>query len=193
MFHADENGLIGSKGRIRLAIKTILLDCSQRNYMPNVPILFHDIDGVLFGHYAGEFQLRPGVKSWLAWAHEHFELIWLTSWESERIHSLLRVLCCDKFGDNLESPPFHHANWTNYENKVVWVQQAVQKLNGREWFWIDDEIEKFSLEIESAGIPLGRCIQSNPTGRDELLSIQSTLNHCLANRNMNESDNERAA
>lgn len=26
------------------------------------PILFHDIDGVLFGDYAGEFQLRPGLK-----------------------------------------------------------------------------------------------------------------------------------
>jgi hypothetical protein len=27
------------------------------------PILFHDIDGVLFGEYDGEFQLRPGVKT----------------------------------------------------------------------------------------------------------------------------------
>ena len=28
------------------------------------PILYHDIDGVLFGDYAGEFQLRPGLKTW---------------------------------------------------------------------------------------------------------------------------------
>ena len=40
--------------------------------MTTAPILFHDIDGILFGNYAGEFQLRPGVKSWLAWAYEHF-------------------------------------------------------------------------------------------------------------------------
>ena len=29
------------------------------------PILFHDIDGVLFGEYNDEFQLYPGVKTWL--------------------------------------------------------------------------------------------------------------------------------
>jgi hypothetical protein len=29
------------------------------------PILYHDIDGVLFGDYAGEFQLLPGLKTWL--------------------------------------------------------------------------------------------------------------------------------
>jgi hypothetical protein len=35
------------------------------------PILFHDIDGVLFGgEYEGAFQLRPAVKM-LKWAHEH--------------------------------------------------------------------------------------------------------------------------
>jgi hypothetical protein len=28
--------------------------------MITAPILFHDIDGVLFGDYADEFQLRPG-------------------------------------------------------------------------------------------------------------------------------------
>ena len=143
--------------------------------MKSAPILFHDIDGVLFGDYAGEFQLRPGVNSWLAWAHQHFEVIWLTSWESEKIKTLLSVLYCGKFGSNPETRPFHHANWTNCENKVVWIQQAVQKLKGREWFWIDDEIEMLGPAIEKAGLPLERCIRSNPLGQDELLIIQSTL------------------
>lgn len=143
--------------------------------MKTVPILFHDIDGVLFGDYAGEFQLRPGVNSWLAWAHENFELIWLTSWESDKIKTLLSVLYCEKFRGNPEMPPFRHANWTNCENKVVWVEQAVQKLRDREWFWIDDEIEKLAPAIQEAGISLDRCIQSNPLGQDELLVIRSTL------------------
>jgi hypothetical protein len=143
--------------------------------MKTTPILFHDIDGVLFGDYAGEFQLRPGVNSWLAWAHENFELIWLTSWESEKIKTLLRVLYCEKFRSHPEMPPFRHANWTNCENKVVWIEQAVQKLKGREWFWIDDEIETLAPAIEKAGISLDRCIRSNPLGQDELLVIQSTL------------------
>ena len=143
--------------------------------MTPAPILFHDIDGVLFGDYAGEFQLRPGVKSWLTWAHEHFEVIWLTSWESDKIKTLLSVLYCEQFRSNPEIPPFRHANWTNCENKVVWIEQAVQKLKGREWFWIDDEIEQLTPAIQKAGHSLDRCIQSNPLGRDELLVIQSTL------------------
>lgn len=143
--------------------------------MTPAPILFHDIDGVLFGDYAGEFQLRPGVKSWLTWAHEHFEVIWLTSWESDKIKTLLSVLYCERFHRLPDSPPFHHANWSKCENKVVWLQQAVQKLTDREWFWIDDEIDTLAPAIQQAGIPLDRCIQSNPLGQDELLVLQSTL------------------
>ena len=143
--------------------------------MTTTPILFHDIDGVLFGDYAGEFQLRPGVKSWLAWAHEHFEVIWLTSWESDKIKTLLSVLYCERFRSHPDIPPFRHANWTNCENKVVWLEQAVQKLKGREWFWIEDEIETLAPAIQRAGLSLDRCIQSNPLGRDELLVLQTTL------------------
>jgi hypothetical protein len=143
--------------------------------MKTAPILFHDIDGVLFGDYAGEFQLRPGAKSWLAWAHEHFEVVWLTSWEADKIKTLLRVLYCEKFRSLPELPPFRHANWTNCENKVVWLQQAVEKLKGREWFWIDDDIETLAPAIQKAGISLDRCITSNPLGQDELLVIRSTL------------------
>lgn len=72
-------------------------------------------------------------------------------------------------------PPFRHANWTYCENKVIWIEQAVQKLKGREWFWIDDEIETSTPEIQKGGLSLERCIQSNPLGPDELLIIQSTL------------------
>jgi hypothetical protein len=153
--------------------------------MTPAPILFHDIDGVLFGDYAGEFQLRPGVKSWLVWAHKHFEVIWLTSWESDKIKTLLRVLYCEKFRSLPDVPPFRHANWTNCENKVVWLQQAVQKLKDREWFWIDDEIETLGPAIQQAGIPLDRCIPANPQGQDELLVLQSALTGRLDRLNTN--------
>lgn len=161
--------------------------------MKTTPILFHDIDGVLFGDYAGEFQLRPGVKSWLEWAHTHFEVIWLTSWESDKIKRLLNVLYCEKFRSLPDTPPFHHANWTNCENKVIWLQQAVEKLKGREWFWIDDEIDTFTPVIQQAGIPLDRCIQSNPLGRGELLVLQSTLADRLDWLKSNTHEHEDAA
>jgi hypothetical protein len=164
--------------------------------MTTTPILFHDIDGVLFGDYAGEFQLRPGVKSWLAWAHEHFEVIWLTSWESDKIKTLLSVLYCERFRSHPDIPPFRHANWTNCENKVIWLQQAMQKLKDREWFWIDDEIDTFTSTIQQAGIPLDRCIQSNPLGPDELRVIQATLADRLEGMNAHRGSaagNEEAA
>lgn len=56
--------------------------------MNTKPTLFHDIDGVLYGVYDEEFQLRPGVKPWLKWAHEHFEVVWLTTWEPEKIKTM---------------------------------------------------------------------------------------------------------
>jgi hypothetical protein len=164
--------------------------------MTPAPILFHDIDGVLFGDYAGEFQLRPGVKSWLAWTHEHFEVIWLTSWESDKIKTLLHLLYCEKFRSLPELPPFRHANWTNCENQVAWLEQAVPKLKGREWFWIDDEIETFTPAIQQAGLSLERCIRANPVGQDELLPLQSTLAERLeglrANRSPTASSKEAA-
>ena len=58
---------------------------------------------------------------------------------------------------------------------MVWLEQAVEKLKDREWFWIDDEIDTWTPEIQHAGLSLDRCIQSNPEGRDELVVIQSTL------------------
>lgn len=51
----------------------------------------------------------------------------------------------------------------------------MQKLKGREWFWIDDEIETLAPAIQKAGISLDRCIQSSSLGQDELLVIRSTL------------------
>jgi hypothetical protein len=78
---------------------------------------------------------------------------------------------------------------------VAWVQQAVQKLNGREWFWIDDDIGKYESEIVAAGIPFDRCIQANPEGQDELVAIQSVLARRLKARgeSMDSPSENRAA
>lgn len=133
------------------------------------PLLFHDIDGVLFGHYGSRYQLRPGVRTWLDWANDHFEVIWLTAWEKHRIEALLDLLYIR------EHIPILLANFLNYENKVVWIEEAVPKLQGREWFWIDDEIGKFLPNIQAAGISPHRCIQCNPEGEGELVLLQRTL------------------
>lgn len=139
------------------------------------PILFHDIDGVLFGEYDGAFQLRPGVKTWLTWAHEHFEIVWLTSWAPEKIKTLLSVLYCEKFIKHLPVQPFQSANWINYANKAVWLSQAVPKLQGRSWYWIDDEVETYVKDIEELKLPKAQCLQVSPNGAGGLEALRSEL------------------
>ena len=138
------------------------------------PILFHDIDGVLFGEYAGDFQLRPGVTSWLRWVCEHFDLVWLTSWEIDRVHGLLRSLYLD---DVIKSST--HGNWRNYANKETWLREALPKLNGRPWFWIDD------IHSDLSGLPAECCIRVNPVGERELERLREHL-HSLSSPNEND-------
>jgi hypothetical protein len=139
------------------------------------PILFHDIDGVLFGEYDGEFQLRPGVKTWLKWAHEHFEVVWLTSWAPEKIKTLLRVVSCDKFLLDFPDPPVHCADWKQYASKPEWISQAVTKLNDRGWFWIDDDVRNYAKEIEELKLPKERCVQVSAKGAGALEEVRGEL------------------
>jgi len=138
------------------------------------PILFHDIDGVLFGEYNGEFQLRPGVKTWLKWAHERYEIVWLTSWSQHKIKTLLNMWYSEKFLKAASSPPVQCANWTGYANKVEWLNQAIQKLNGREWYWID-EVKCFEREITELNLPKERCIHVSGEGAGALDELRDGL------------------
>jgi hypothetical protein len=137
--------------------------------MNTKPILFYDIDGVLFGEYDREFQLRPGVKTWLKWAHEYFEVVWLTSWEAEKIQTLLTVLYCEEF------LPIKHAKWITYANKETWLQEAISKLRGRDWFWIDDLIDRDIVSITACGFTRENCIQVNPEGEGVLEELREEL------------------
>jgi hypothetical protein len=139
------------------------------------PLLFHDIDGVLFGEYDGDFQLRPGVKTWLKWAHEHFQVVFLTSWSPDKIRTLLSVIYSEKFIKNLSDPPVPCANWTGYSNKVEWLSKAVPKLQGREWYWIDDEVRTYAKEIEELKLPTERCIQVSEKGAGALEELRGEL------------------
>ena len=58
----------------------------------NKPILFHDIDGVIFGYYgpASHIQLRPGVADWVQWVHQEFEVHWSTIQKETRVRELMR-------------------------------------------------------------------------------------------------------
>ena len=143
------------------------------------PILYHDIDGVLFGDYAGEFQLRPGLKTWLKWVNEHFEVVFLTMWRHEEIDTLLSILTVEKFMKSLPTPRFRSANWQQYENKELWVADAVAKTGQREWLWIDDAMPP-KERLEYLALDPRRCVKVNPKGANELVTLQGTLLQLLS-------------
>jgi hypothetical protein len=57
----------------------------------------------------------------------------------------------------------------NYANKETWLCEAVPKLNGRPWFWIDD------IQENCSGLPAERCICVNPLDDRELEGLKNFL------------------
>jgi len=143
------------------------------------PILYHDIDGVLFGEYAGEFQLRPGTKTWIKWANEHFDIVFLTMWRHEEIDTLLSVLTVEKYMKSLQAPGFRSANWEKYESKDLWVADAVAKTGKRDWLWIDDELPSVE-RLEHLGLDPNRCFKINAKGANELEFLKEKLLQLLS-------------
>jgi hypothetical protein len=95
--------------------------------------------------------------------------VWLTSWAPEKTKALLSLLYCEEF------LPIKHATWITYANKETWLQEAIPKLRGRDWFWIDDLITKDLDSIKKCGLPVERCVQVNPEGERELVELRDRL------------------
>ena len=146
----------------------------------NRPILFHDIDGVLYGDYEEHYQLRPGVRTWLEWAHKNFEVVWLTAWEPLKIKILLSVLYHEKLNKDLSvTPPIRTVNWTGYAEKELWLSDTVStKLAGRQWVWIDDYIPSVSV-LTSLNLDPARCLRVQYHGAHELKALRETLEALL--------------
>jgi hypothetical protein len=51
---------------------------------------------------------------------------------------------------------------------VEYLNQAMSKVQGREWFWIDEEVRSFEKEIEELKLPKERCIQISAKGAGAL-------------------------
>jgi hypothetical protein len=58
---------------------------------------------------------------------------------------------------------------------VEWLSQAIPKLQGRQWNWIDDEISTYQKEIESLKLPEDRCIEVNKYGAEALEELREGL------------------
>jgi hypothetical protein len=144
------------------------------------PTLFHDIDGVLFGHYGPDdaFQLRPGIGDWLRWVHRHFDVVWLTSWKEPEIRQLLTMLWPRTSTNMTLRPPTHVrvADWKAYGSKEAWLlANVVGKV--AEWYWIDDMIPE-SL----SGVSHTRCLAVSPEGEYTLRGTRALLESLLLSK-----------
>lgn len=145
------------------------------------PILYSDIDGVLFADYSGHFQLRPDIKGWLAFAHEHFEVRWLSTWTRDEIRTLLSILYAEKYLNTLEAPAFQVADWYSFSDKELWLAKVVPTLKDREWIWIDDNIPS-SDRLAALGLDAERCVSVDPKGAGELDILKLRLLAVLSQR-----------
>ena len=76
-------------------------------------------------------------------------------------------------------PPVQSADWTGYASKVEWLSQAVPKLQGHGWLWIDDDVRNYAKEIEELKLPKERCIQVSPKGEGVLTEVREELTETL--------------
>ncbi len=126
------------------------------------PRLYIDVDGVLFGLYAGHFQLRPDVVGFLDRCTRHFDCRWLTAWPHERLQQLLQCI----YGSNLRTA-IRYTNWL--DRKVSAIDLA------GDFYWLEDGIAAGDLELLQVHGAVHRYIEVNPYGRDVLDGVWVTL------------------
>ena len=65
------------------------------------------------------------------------------------------------------------ADWRQYENKDLWVADAVAKTGQREYLWIDDAMPP-KERLEYLALDPRRGVKINPKGANELEILQGT-------------------
>lgn len=133
------------------------------------PLLFIDVDGVLFATYEGCFQLRPSVNSFLKWCTEHFECAWLTCWAHEPLKALFGHTYGDRYADKIK-----YCSWQPYDHNKA--KGAIAYAAGRPFLWIEDGVPEDEREILNQHGLLDNYIFVMPDGKNELVQVQQTLN-----------------
>lgn len=141
------------------------------------PLLYHDIDGVLFGDYGPRRarQIRPGLGDWFHWVLARYQIVFLSSWKH---HEILTVLHELYLRDVI--PQCRYLEWEHAIRPIPFKWDAVVQDQLRQphpYLWIDDDDQVFPEKMERgafySGIPF---VRVNPTGEHELLHLMQRLN-----------------
>jgi len=84
------------------------------------------------------------------------------------------VTSCPNVYALVPAPGFHSANWQKYENKELWVAEAVAKTGNRDWLWIDDQVPN-GERLQHLGLDQNRCFKVNSKGANELEVLKEKL------------------
>lgn len=134
------------------------------------PRLFIDIDGVIYAHYAGQWQIRPYVVTLTRWAVDHFD-IWWASWNSNKANVISALYLHGTIGVIAKD---WDQNTTVPRGKLCWIE--AHGGFDKPWLLIEDtppcdEERKFLL---GKGL-LQNWIVVPDTGSDILLEVKCIL------------------
>jgi hypothetical protein len=149
------------------------------------PRLYLDIDGVIYGHYGGEWQIRPYAATLVKWAEQYFDIYWL-SFNSRRVEVVKTIYCPGEVitqwytpagRDERGFPTFAPEDWhplAERAEKLIGINKT-GGFNG-EWFLIEDTPPTTDQRkiLEDLGC-LHRWIVVPDTGSDVLLDVKTVL------------------
>jgi len=143
------------------------------------PVLYIDVDGVLFAHYGDPFafQLRPGVGSFLTWAIRNFRCRFLTCWSEDQVWKLLHSIYLGGYvPQGQPGPTFEYANW-----KPTGQKSGVVKRH-ETFFWIEDGVSREDEALLKSWGKWNCYIPVNPSGEDGLAEAKKALERRLTDR-----------
>lgn len=117
------------------------------------PVLYLDIDDTLVVWADDAPSGAPGVREFLLWALEHFEVRWLTRWARDgRLDETLLADLSRLTGVEVEAlRPVQGLDWSGTTSKLNGVAWLEHTILGRPFLWIeDDTVEPGALEFLEA-------------------------------------------
>jgi len=133
----------------------------------------HDNDGVIYGHYAGRWQVRPYIVTLLGWAKDYFDIRWL-SYNSRR-EDVVKVIY---------SPSRIMGQYPKDRNHGLGKLDAIlHEAGDRDWFIIEDERPcEEEIKHMQALNKLDRWIIVPESGADVLLDVKVVLEGWLKDK-----------
>jgi len=153
------------------------------NKTTHKPRLYLDIDGVIYGWYGGQWQIRPYVTTLIEWAREYFNIKWLSFNMRE-----------DKIAEVCYVAPLPRTDMSHDENdpdsalKSKWEKvRGITNDGGLDgdWFIIEDTpptLEGYE-ELKKHN-SLHKWILVPETGADILLEVKTILEEWLKDKRL---------